>query len=112
MSLLDWLDAGYWMLVEGMDPDGRALLDDLFESETEEQMADRFRVLQAEMSARRAEREEAEAKARKRRKPGEKAPHRTYRRVRDGEIEAAADEWDSIIAAAQAEDQRLVPVDE
>jgi len=96
-----------------MDPDGRALLDDLFESETAEQMEDRFRVLRAEMDARRAEREAAEAEARKRsRKPGEKGPHRTYRRVREGEIEAAADEWDSIISAAQNEERRLVDLSE
>lgn len=99
---MDWLDAGYAMIIDGIDADARALLDDLFEAETPEQMADRFEALRYEMDARKAERAAAEAKARRNRKPGERAG--PIRRVPEGAIEAAANEWDEIIAAAQADD--------
>lgn len=109
---MDWLDAGYWMLIDGLDADARALLDDLFDAETEAQMLDRFQALRYEMDARAAERAAAEAKARRHRKPGERSG--PIRRVPEGAIEAAADEWDAIIAAAQDDEttRQLVLADE
>lgn len=100
LGLRDWLDAGYVVVVEGADSEARALLDDLFEAETEEQLQDRGQALRAETDARLADRDEE-----RRRRDADRVKRgqtRTYRRVPEGAAQAAADEWDAVIASSAA----------
>lgn len=97
LALRDWLDAGYVVLVEGVDPDARALLDDLFAAETEEQFLDRSRALRAETETRAAEQADH-----RRRHDAERAKrgYHTWRRAPEGAAQGAADEWDAVIESS------------
>lgn len=90
LPLLAWLSAGYVMAVAEADQEARALLDELFTSESEDEMNAAYDDLKTLAAYRKRKAVEAEAKLGDRDKPV------FGKRVREAELQAELDFWTNL----------------